>query len=90
MSSDTTADQTPRQAPPGRDQLPPALSSMWRLCKLGYTHEPRLVVLVVILTCCRLCRTHCSLWLALMAEALPAANSVLLFATLAAMAASAT
>jgi ATP-binding cassette subfamily B protein len=26
------------------DQLPPALSSMWRLCKLGYQHEPWLMV----------------------------------------------
>ncbi|HWC98401.1 MAG TPA: ABC transporter ATP-binding protein [Candidatus Sulfopaludibacter sp.] len=25
------------------DPLPPALSSMWRLCKLGYRHEPRLM-----------------------------------------------
>jgi ATP-binding cassette, subfamily B, bacterial len=24
--------------------LPPAMSSMWRLCKLGYRHEPRLMV----------------------------------------------
>ena len=24
--------------------LPPALHSMWRLCKLGYRHEPRLIV----------------------------------------------
>ena len=24
------------------EPLPPALSSMWRLCKLGYRHEPRL------------------------------------------------
>jgi ATP-binding cassette subfamily B protein len=31
-------------------QLPPALRSMWRLCKLGYTHEPRMVVLVVLVT----------------------------------------
>ena len=33
---------------PDRDRairpLPPALSSMWRLCKLGYRHEPRLMV----------------------------------------------
>jgi ATP-binding cassette subfamily B protein len=27
-----------------RDELPPALSSMWRLCKLGYRHEPRLLL----------------------------------------------
>ncbi|MBA2625077.1 MAG: hypothetical protein H0U89_05680, partial [Acidimicrobiia bacterium] len=26
------------------DALPPALSSMWRLCKLGYRYEPRLLV----------------------------------------------
>jgi ATP-binding cassette subfamily B protein len=28
---------------PDRDDLPPALSSMWRLCVLGYRHEPRLM-----------------------------------------------
>ena len=28
----------------GRDDLPPALSSMWRLCKLGYQHEPSLML----------------------------------------------
>jgi len=26
------------------DPLPPALSSMWRLCKLGYRHEPQLLL----------------------------------------------
>ncbi len=26
------------------DDLPPALSSMWRLCRLGYRHEPRLML----------------------------------------------
>src|SRR5688572_33237934 len=26
------------------DALPPALPSMWRLCKLGYRHEPRLML----------------------------------------------
>lgn len=26
------------------DDLPPALSSMWRLCKLGYRHEPGLML----------------------------------------------
>src|SRR5438105_3403371 len=26
------------------NDLPPALSSMWRLCKLGYRHEPRLML----------------------------------------------
>ncbi|MGH9371536.1 MAG: ATP-binding cassette domain-containing protein [Vicinamibacterales bacterium] len=27
-----------------REVLPPALPSMWRLCKLGYQHEPALIV----------------------------------------------
>src|SRR5229473_2982845 len=30
--------------------LPPALSSMWRLCKLGYRHEPRLMLLAFALS----------------------------------------
>src|ERR1700683_3779144 len=29
----------------GLEPLPPALSSMWRLCKLGYRHEPRLMAI---------------------------------------------
>ena len=29
--------------------LPPALSSMWRLCRLGYRHEPRLMLAALIL-----------------------------------------
>src|SRR5262245_34860507 len=34
-----------RSAPHAKaDDLPPALPSMWRLCKLGYQHEPRLML----------------------------------------------
>ena len=32
------------------EPLPPALSSMWRLCKLGYRHEPRLMVASFVLS----------------------------------------
>jgi ATP-binding cassette subfamily B protein len=32
------------------DPLPPALSSMWRLCKLGYRHEPRLMASAFVLS----------------------------------------
>ena len=32
-----------RDTPSDADDLPPALSSMWRVCKLGYRHEPRLM-----------------------------------------------
>jgi ATP-binding cassette subfamily B protein len=39
---------------PDRDKgigpLPPALSSMWRLCKLGYRHEPRLMLSAFVLS----------------------------------------
>src|SRR4051812_5992875 len=30
--------------------LPPARSSMWRLCKLGYRHEPKLMVVAFVLS----------------------------------------
>ncbi|MEY2404912.1 MAG: ATP-binding cassette, subfamily bacterial, partial [Acidimicrobiaceae bacterium] len=30
-------------------ELPPALRSMWRLCKLGYQHEPALMVVAFLL-----------------------------------------
>jgi ATP-binding cassette subfamily B protein len=30
--------------------LPPPLSSMWRLCKLGYRHEPRLMLVAFVLS----------------------------------------
>jgi ATP-binding cassette subfamily B protein len=32
------------------DALPPALSSMWRLCKLGYRHQPRLMLAAFVLS----------------------------------------
>ena len=33
-----------------RDDLPPAISSMWRLCKLGYQHEPALMLVSFLIT----------------------------------------
>src|SRR5581483_4325287 len=35
---------------PAIEPLPPALSSMWRLCKLGYRHEPSLMVWAFVLS----------------------------------------
>jgi ATP-binding cassette subfamily B protein len=32
------------------EDLPPALSSMWRLCKLGYQHEPALILAAFLLS----------------------------------------
>ena len=34
---------SPEREPP-IEPLPPALSSMWRLCRLGYRHEPRMMI----------------------------------------------
>src|SRR5687767_1455332 len=31
-------------------ELPPAVPSMWRLCKLGYRHEPRLMLAAFVLS----------------------------------------
>ena len=41
---------SPKKGRPGDAELPPALSSMWRLCKLGYQHEPGLLLASFFLT----------------------------------------
>ena len=40
----SSPERDPDGAPLQRDDLPPALSSMWRLCVLGYQHEPGLML----------------------------------------------
>src|SRR5229473_891360 len=51
------------------DALPPALSSMWRLCKLGYRHEPRLMLAAFALSqLAALPDALLALWLMLLAE----------------------
>src|SRR4030081_3917400 len=46
-SPDRARDAAAREV---RDELPPALSSMWRLCKLGYRHAPLLVLVGFVLS----------------------------------------
>src|SRR5262245_50348568 len=47
----TSLAETAPSAPDTRfDRLPPMLSSMWRLCKLGYRHEPRLMLVSFVLS----------------------------------------
>ncbi len=41
---------SPERARQLGEDLPPALSSMWRLCKLGYRHEPRLMLASFLLS----------------------------------------
>jgi ATP-binding cassette subfamily B protein len=51
MTSSPKAASAPApKGPAVPDQLPPALSSMWRLCKLGYQHEPRLLLAAFLLS----------------------------------------
>ena len=51
------------------EPLPPALSSMWRLCKLGYQHEPRLMVVSFVLSqLAALPDALIALWLMLLGE----------------------
>ena len=52
---------------PEIEPLPPTLSSMWRLCKLGYQHEPRLMIGALALSqLAALPDALLALWLALM------------------------
>jgi len=46
----TSSAERPGGTSPAIDDLPPALSSMWRLCKLGYRHEPRLMLAAFVLS----------------------------------------
>jgi ATP-binding cassette subfamily B protein len=56
-------------APPVPDGLPPALSSMWRLCRLGYRHEPRLLTAAFVLSlAAALPDALLALWLKLLGE----------------------
>jgi ATP-binding cassette, subfamily B, bacterial len=58
-----------RAARPVPEELPPALSSMWRLCKLGYRHEPGLLVAAFLLSlAAALPDALLALWLALLGE----------------------
>jgi ATP-binding cassette subfamily B protein len=53
MTSSPDQNRTPGAGKPVTapiDPLPPALSSMWRLCKLGYRHEPRLMLVAFVLS----------------------------------------
>ncbi len=73
------------------EPLPPAWSSMWRLCRLGYSHEPRLVVAVVALTLlAALPDAFFALWLAVLGGALIAGDVTLVWVMVGAIAVSGT
>ena len=73
------------------DGLPPALSSMWRLCRLGYSFEPRMVLLVVLLTLVvGIPDALFALWLQLLGNAVTARDTTTIWIVLGLMAVSAT
>ena len=61
------------------DKLPPALSSMWRLCKLGYHYEPTLMgVAFVLALFAALPDALLAVWFSLLGKALLEHNGALL------------
>jgi ATP-binding cassette subfamily B protein len=75
MSSPDTA--VPAAAVP--DRLPPALTSMWRLCRLGFRYEPSLMgVSFVLALVSALPDALLAVWLKLLGEGLIEQNSGLL------------
>ena len=63
----SSPDRTASPRVPG--DLPPALSSMWRLCRLGYRHEPGLLVAAFVLSlAAALPDALLALWLKLLGE----------------------
>jgi ATP-binding cassette subfamily B protein len=62
------------------DELPPALSSMWRLCKLGYRHEPGLLLAAFFLALlAALPDALLALWFKLLGEGVLEGKQVLVF-----------
>jgi ATP-binding cassette, subfamily B, bacterial len=72
------------------DELPPALSSMWRLCRLGYRQEPGLLVAAFVLALlAALPDALIAVWLKLLGEGVLQHRSALLYTAALGLAASA-
>jgi ATP-binding cassette subfamily B protein len=83
---------SPEKPHPGvRDDLPPALSSMWRLCKLGYRHEPGLLLAAFSLALlAALPDALLALWFKLLGEGVLRGERVLVYSAAVALGVSAT
>ncbi len=69
------------------DTMPPALASMWRLCKLGYRFEPRLMSVAFVLSMvAAVPEALLALWLKLLADAVLAHDTRLAYLTAAGLA----
>jgi ATP-binding cassette subfamily B protein len=77
------------QQPP--EELPPALSSMWRLCRLGFRHEPGLLLAAFLLSLlAALPDALIAVWLKLLGEGVLRADRGLLLGAALGLAGSAT
>jgi ATP-binding cassette, subfamily B, bacterial len=84
----TSSPDLPRGA---RDDLPPALPSMWRLCLLGYRHEPRMMLAAFVLSqLAALPDALLALWLLLLGKGVLESRPRLVFAAAAGLGVSAT
>ncbi len=80
-SSSETGRDAARIGKPALDPLPPALPSMWRLCKLGYRHEPRLMLAAFALSqVAALPDALLALWLMLLGKGLLGGRPALVLA----------
>jgi ATP-binding cassette subfamily B protein len=79
-NGDVSVTRDTKRAPAIADELPPALSSMWRLCKLGYRHEPRLMLIAFVLSqIAALPDALLALWLMLLGKGVLDQNSTLVY-----------
>jgi ATP-binding cassette subfamily B protein len=71
------------------DALPPALSSMWRLCRLGYSYEPALMGVALALTlAAAVPDALMALWLKLLGEGVLGRDAELVWVAIGGLAAS--
>ena len=78
----SSADAQAGATPTAIDQLPPPWSSMWRLCKLGYRHEPRLMLAAFALSqLAALPDALLALWLMLLGQGILEQRSTLVVAS---------
>jgi ATP-binding cassette, subfamily B, bacterial len=94
-SPEVTTTATPEAVGPSTPQppeeLPPALSSMWRLCRLGFRHEPGLLLAAFLLSLlAALPDALIAVWLKLLGEGVLRADRGLLLGAALGLAGSAT
>src|SRR5262245_931977 len=78
---------SPERAP--ADDLPPALYSLWRLCRLGYRYEPGLMLAAFVLSlAAALPDALLALWLMLLGKGVMDDNATLVYGAAAGLGAS--